>query len=98
MEQAPIYVDRGSKDYSTIKERKSIMDFSKIQPFIPYLVPVLVIQLILLVTALVDLIRREHTRGPKWVWVLVILLRERDRPHHLFRCRPKGRIIQNDHH
>ena len=46
---------------------------SKLQPFIPFLIPVLVIQLVLMISALVDLIRREHTRGPKWVWVLVIL-------------------------
>ena len=50
------------------------MDFSKIQQFIPYLIPVLIIQLVLMITALVDLIRRERTRGPKWVWVLVIVL------------------------
>ena len=50
------------------------MDLSKFQQFIPYLVPVLIIQLVLMITALVDLIRREHTRGPKWIWVLVILL------------------------
>ncbi len=49
------------------------MDISKIQQFIPYLIPVVIIQLALLVTALVDLIRREQTSGPKWVWVLVIL-------------------------
>jgi hypothetical protein len=35
---------------------------------------VLIIQLVLMITALVDLIRREHTRGPKWIWALVILL------------------------
>ena len=50
------------------------MDFSEIQKYIPFLIPVLIIQLGLMITALVDLIRREHTRGPKWVWVLVILL------------------------
>jgi uncharacterized membrane protein YhaH (DUF805 family) len=49
------------------------MDISKIQQYIPYLIPVLVIQLILMISALVDIIRREHTRGPKWIWVLVIL-------------------------
>jgi uncharacterized membrane protein YhaH (DUF805 family) len=49
------------------------MDISKLQQYIPYLIPVLVIQLVLMISALVDLIRREHTRGPKWVWVLVIL-------------------------
>jgi len=32
------------------------------------------IELGLMVTALVDLIRRAQTRGPKWVWVLVIVL------------------------
>ena len=49
------------------------MDISKLQQYIPYLIPVLVIQLVLMISALVDLIRREHTRGPKWVWALVIL-------------------------
>ena len=46
---------------------------TKLQQYIPYLIPVLIIQLVLMISALVDLIRREHTRGPKWVWVLVIL-------------------------
>lgn len=41
--------------------------------YIPYLIPVVVVQLILLVVALLDLLKREKTRGPKWVWVLVIL-------------------------
>jgi hypothetical protein len=45
----------------------------RFREFIPFLVPVLVIQLALLVAALVDLIRRPSTRGPKWVWALVIL-------------------------
>lgn len=37
------------------------------------LLPILIIQLILLVIALVDIIRTEKTNGPKWVWVLVII-------------------------
>jgi hypothetical protein len=41
--------------------------------YIPYLIPVVFVQLILLVVALLDLLKREKTRGPKWVWVLVIL-------------------------
>ena len=44
-----------------------------IRQYIPYLIPILVLQLILLAAALIDLARRERTRGPKWVWVLVIL-------------------------
>ena len=42
--------------------------------YLPLLVPILVIQLALLAFALLDLVKREHTRGPKWVWLLVILL------------------------
>lgn len=45
-----------------------------IREFIPFLVPVLVIQLALLVAALVDLIRRPRTKGPKWLWAVVIVL------------------------
>jgi len=45
----------------------------KFLEYLPFLIPVLLIQLILMVVALLDLIRREKTRGPKWVWVLVIL-------------------------
>jgi hypothetical protein len=43
--------------------------------FLPLLIPLLVVQLGLLVFALVDLLKPERvTRGPKWVWVLVIVL------------------------
>ena len=38
------------------------------------LVPVLLIWLILLVAGLVDLIPRQRTRGPKWLWVLIVIL------------------------
>ena len=40
---------------------------------IPLLIPIILVEIVLIVIALVDLIRRERTRGPKWVWVLVIL-------------------------
>ena len=40
---------------------------------LPLLIPIILIQLTLVVFALADLLRREYTRGPKWVWVLVIL-------------------------
>jgi hypothetical protein len=45
-----------------------------LQKYIPLLIPVLLIQLALMIAALVDLIRRGQTRGPKWVWALVIVL------------------------
>lgn len=42
--------------------------------FLPFLVPILLLQVALMVVALIDLVRREHTRGPKWVWAVVIVL------------------------
>lgn len=50
------------------------MNLSEIQQYIPFLIPVVVIELALMIAALVDLVRREQTRGPKWVWALVIVL------------------------
>ncbi len=41
--------------------------------YLPLLIPILLIQLALIIFALADLIRREQTRGPKWLWVLIIL-------------------------
>ncbi|OGD10953.1 MAG: transcriptional regulator [Candidatus Aminicenantes bacterium RBG_13_62_12] len=38
------------------------------------LIPVIIIQVGLMIVALTDLIKRERTRGPKWVWALVIVL------------------------
>ena len=40
---------------------------------IPFLIPIVLLQFGLTVFALVDLIRRERTKGPKWVWALVII-------------------------
>jgi hypothetical protein len=44
-----------------------------VKQYLPLFVPVLMIQLALMIFGLVDLVRREKTRGPKWVWALVIL-------------------------
>ena len=46
---------------------------SQIQEYLPFLIPVLIIQLVLMISALVDLIRRPSVKGPKWVWALVII-------------------------
>ena len=45
-----------------------------IRQYLPLLIPVVLIELGLMVIALVDLIRRSQTHGPKWVWALVIVL------------------------
>ncbi len=44
-----------------------------ISSLIPFLIPIVLLQLGLMGFALVDLIRRERTKGPKWVWALVII-------------------------
>ncbi len=36
--------------------------------------PILLLQFILMIAALISCIRQEVTNGPKWLWVLVILL------------------------
>lgn len=35
--------------------------------------PILLIQLILMIVALIDVAKIERTKGPKWMWVLLIL-------------------------
>lgn len=37
------------------------------------IMPILVLQLILAVVGLVSLYKAEATRGPKWLWVIIIL-------------------------
>ena len=44
-----------------------------IQQYLPYLIQVIVIQLGLLVFALLDLLKRQRTRGPKWMWIIIII-------------------------
>jgi hypothetical protein len=35
--------------------------------------PLIVLQVILMISALVSCMRQEETNGPKWMWVLIIL-------------------------
>ena len=39
----------------------------------PLLAPLLVLQAILTLVALVSCVRQEETNGPKWMWVLIII-------------------------
>lgn len=50
------------------------MDSQQLQQLIPLLIPIVLLYVGLTVAALIDLARREKTKGPKWVWLLVILL------------------------
>ena len=38
------------------------------------LTPIIIIQLVLMIVALWDLIKREKTKGPKWLWAVIILV------------------------
>jgi 4-amino-4-deoxy-L-arabinose transferase-like glycosyltransferase len=44
--------------------------------YLPLIIPLALIQLALMIFALVDLAKREKTRGPKWLWLLVIVFGE----------------------
>jgi hypothetical protein len=46
--------------------------WSTFQQILPLVIPVIIIQIILLVTGLLDLIKQPATRGPKWMWALII--------------------------
>ncbi len=50
-------------------------EFETIKEILPFLIPLLLIQLVLLIIALADLIKREKVRGGnKIIWALVIVL------------------------
>ena len=54
-----------------------ITPFEQFMELLPFIIPLVLLQLTLMIVALVDLIRREKTRGlPKWAWALVIMLGE----------------------
>ncbi len=45
-----------------------------IRPYLPFLIPIVLLQLLLIVVALIDLARRPKVNGPKWIWVVIIVL------------------------
>ena len=47
-----------------------------ITKYLPLIIPLILIQLALMIAALVDVAKREKTRGPKWMWVLIIIFGE----------------------
>ncbi|MBE0684734.1 MAG: PLDc_N domain-containing protein [Anaerolineaceae bacterium] len=40
---------------------------------LPLLIPLFLIQLGLMIAALVDLLKREKTKGPKWLWIIIVV-------------------------
>jgi hypothetical protein len=49
------------------------MENQDFMEMLPLVGPLLLIWLAMLVAGLVDLIPRQSTRGPKWVWLLVVI-------------------------
>ncbi len=49
------------------------METEELTRLIPLIAPLVLIQLGLMVAALVDLVRRQTTRGPKWAWGVAIV-------------------------
>jgi len=45
-----------------------------VEELLPVLIPIAAIELGLMICALVDCIRRQRTNGPKWLWILLIVL------------------------
>jgi hypothetical protein len=53
-------------------ENSSILD--TLMRLLPLLIPLFLIQLGLMIVALVDLFKREKTRGPKWMWIVIVII------------------------
>ena len=50
------------------------MGIQELPRILPMVAPLVLIQLVLMIAGLVDWSKRERTRGPKWVWLVVILV------------------------
>ena len=48
-------------------------ELNQLKDLLPFLIPIVIIQYTLVIAALIDLVRRDKTNGPKWVWALAIL-------------------------
>ncbi len=44
-----------------------------LRELLPFLIPIILLQLALIVVALLDLARRPKVNGPRWLWVVVII-------------------------
>jgi len=56
---------------------EQITPFDKFLELLPFIIPLVLLQLTLMIVALVDLVRREKTRWlPRWAWALVIIFGE----------------------
>ena len=52
---------------------ENVSIFDQLMKLLPLLIPLFLIQLGLMITALVDLLKREKTKGPKWMWIIIVV-------------------------
>lgn len=50
-----------------------VMDTLTLRELLPFLIPIVLLQLALMLFALIDLARRPKANGPKWVWAIIII-------------------------
>ena len=48
--------------------------FAQYAQYIPLLIPIVLLELGLMILALIDLSKRTATRGPRWAWIVIIVL------------------------
>ena len=46
---------------------------SVLTQYLPILLPLILVQFGLMIFSLIDVLRREHIKGPKWLWILIIV-------------------------
>jgi len=52
----------------------SLNMLAKIQQYLPLLIPIALLEFGLMIAALIDIVKREKTKGPKWVWIVVAVV------------------------
>jgi hypothetical protein len=50
------------------------MKLTDLVQYIPFIIPLLLIQLGLAIYALADLARRQKTHGPRWLWAVGLIV------------------------
>jgi hypothetical protein len=52
---------------------EEITVFDQIVKLLPLLIPLFLVQLGLMIAGIIDLVKREKTKGPKWMWVIIVV-------------------------
>jgi len=52
---------------------EQITVFDQIMRLLPLLIPLFLVQLGLMIAGIIDLVKREKTKGPKWMWVIIVV-------------------------